>query len=80
MLIIKDHKIVEMKSHHCKDVVNFQIDNQIEMSRNFWALDELKELLKKEKSFCLVGICKRILTGFSVFFITERSLSLSILL
>ena len=76
MLIIKDHKILEMQSHHCKDVVNLQIDNQIDISRNFWTLDELKELQKKEKSFCQVGICKRILTGFSIFFITDVSLEI----
>jgi len=74
MLTTKDHKILKMKILHCKDVVNLQSDNLQEISRNVWTLDELKKLLKKEKSFCQVSISKRRLSGFSIFFFTSNIL------
>lgn len=76
MLTMKNHKILNMKSSHSKNVYELQIKNKPELGSNIWKDSEIKNLLDKENSFCMISLNKSNISGFCLFLQIHNSLEL----
>ena len=73
---MKNHKILNMKSSHSKNVYELQIKNKPELGNNIWKDSEIKNLLNKENSLCMISFNKSTVSGFCLFLQTLDSLEL----